>query len=548
MLSAAIAAALSSSATAQQLGTSNVSLLLKNGDVLGTGETVTGILSPSIAPSGKWSTLCVLDGTARRGLVIDGNLALAVGDTTPDGATVQQLYSTRISPDGVVALLYSVENPANPSDPLDRLRIGPTDVLLEGDAFNYSPLGISGDIDGFYGFDYDAPHVAVGMFVRPAGGGIFRAFVSGILSGTTFIPNGGIVGGTVLPDSQSGIPYYSPTSDCQVRPMGGACHTFNLFDNGTFLYGLRSLGNLIAEHGQPGPSPNSVWNFDDRPRIRTNGSGKNLYSGRITLSNGQDRGSVYVDGVPVAIEGGGLPGVLGGTVGQFQTASIALDENGTPFFSVPLTTSGSEVLMAGLEIVLRAGSAAFATRVNGLQVTSLFTSLQDQTFDITPDGRTVIAKVQLETGATAIVLAERDLADPTTCTTEPNSTGLPGAIAAEGSRFLSLNDLRVVATQLPPSSFGYLGISRSSTFLAMPGGSSGNLCIGPTVGRYVNQVQSSGASGKITTNVNLLAIPQPNGFVASLPGDTWYCQLWHRDSVMGSATSNFTDSLSVTIQ
>jgi hypothetical protein len=41
-------------------------------------------------------------------------------------------------------------------------------------------------------------------------------------------------------------------------------------------------------------------------------------------------------------------------------------------------------------------------------------------------------------------------------------------------------------------------------------------------------------------------VPQPNGFMTFLPGETWNFQAWHRDTVGGQSTSNFTDAVSVT--
>ena len=82
------------------------------------------------------------------------------------------------------------------------------------------------------------------------------------------------------------------------------------------------------------------------------------------------------------------------------------------------------------------------------------------------------------------------------------------------------------------------------------GGSQGNLCLGGNIGRFVGpgQVMDSGASGSFAMTVNLNAMPAPtlSGTVAVQPGDTWNFQAWHRDSVGGMATSNFTDAVSVT--
>ena len=44
-----------------------------------------------------------------------------------------------------------------------------------------------------------------------------------------------------------------------------------------------------------------------------------------------------------------------------------------------------------------------------------------------------------------------------------------------------------------------------------------------------------------------MALPHPvSGTVGTMVGDTWNFQVWYRDAVGGSATSNFTDAVSVT--
>ncbi|MEM1450833.1 MAG: hypothetical protein AAF957_18875 [Planctomycetota bacterium] len=545
---AAALLALAPTAHAQVTDT-DVRVLMKAGDTLPSGETLSNIFEASIASSGRWAAVVTVDdGSLRRGLVIDGNLALVVGGSAQGGATVQQIRDVRVSRDGVVAVLYEIENPGNPGNPLDRLQIGTQVVLQEGDAFDGGPTGVDGTLAGIFGFDHDVNQVAVGAFVEEATGGFTNLFFGATRTGGNLSIYGGIVQGEVLPDSVSGLPYVSPSDDCQTFPGGGACHAFNLASGGGGMpvRGLRSLGNLIAEDGQAGPAPNSVWNLEAHGRIRTNDSGDDVYTGQLTLSNGIDRGVVYQEGTPLAIEGGGLNGVLGGQVGEFQTASIAVADDGTPFFAVPMSVGSFQVLMAGSEIVLRSG--LLGTQVDGTRIASLYASVEAQTFDITPDGMTVLQIAELATGEKALLLAERQVGDPVTCMAEPNSTGVPGGIDAVGSRFLAINDLSVVATDLPLNAFGYLAVSESTSFVANPGGSSGNLCIGPTVGRYVGQVQSSGLAGEITTTIDLLAIPSPTGFVTSAPGDTWYFQAWHRDAGPMGVTSNFTETVSVTVQ
>ena len=73
------------------------------------------------------------------------------------------------------------------------------------------------------------------------------------------------------------------------------------------------------------------------------------------------------------------------------------------------------------------------------------------------------------------------------------------------------------------------------------------LCLGGAIGRFLQQVQNSGATGTITIPVNLMMLPQPNGTVAVVAGQTWNFQAWYRDANPG-LTSNFTTAVSVLFQ
>lgn len=128
----------------------------------------------------------------------------------------------------------------------------------------------------------------------------------------------------------------------------------------------------------------------------------------------------------------------------------------------------------------------------------------------------------------------------------PNTTGLPSEILATGS-FMA-NDVMLRATQLPPFTFGFFITSMTESFVMNPNGSQGNLCLGGDIGRFVGpgEIQSSGANGTISIDVDLNELPQPTGTVVVTAGETWSFQLWHRDIVSGIGTSNFTDGLRIT--
>lgn len=131
-----------------------------------------------------------------------------------------------------------------------------------------------------------------------------------------------------------------------------------------------------------------------------------------------------------------------------------------------------------------------------------------------------------------------------------NSAGTSGAMLASGSLTASTNALTIAASDLPVNSFAFFLTSQTQGNVANPGGSQGNLCLGGAIGRYVGpgQIVNSGAAGEVSLALDLTQVPQPTGFASAQPGETWNFQAWYRDAVGGTATSNFTDGISLTFQ
>ena len=126
-----------------------------------------------------------------------------------------------------------------------------------------------------------------------------------------------------------------------------------------------------------------------------------------------------------------------------------------------------------------------------------------------------------------------------------NSTGAAGALLVTGSEQVADQDLTLTAIHLPTSQFGYFLTSLTQAFVQNPGGSQGNLCLGGTIGRFAQQVQSSGAAGSMAIAVDVTNLPA--GLGAIQPGETWNFQCWFRDANPG-ATSNFTQGVAVDFQ
>jgi hypothetical protein len=128
----------------------------------------------------------------------------------------------------------------------------------------------------------------------------------------------------------------------------------------------------------------------------------------------------------------------------------------------------------------------------------------------------------------------------------PNSLGNrnSGWLRVLGNQLINTPHL-AQATDLPPNSFGYLLSSLSAGNSNLPGGSQGRLLLGGSIGRHVNDIQVSDAQGRINVVINPASIPQPNGSVSAVAGQYWRFQIWHRDSVGGQPTSNFTNGCRV---
>ncbi|MEM6570211.1 MAG: hypothetical protein AAF957_17505 [Planctomycetota bacterium] len=126
------------------------------------------------------------------------------------------------------------------------------------------------------------------------------------------------------------------------------------------------------------------------------------------------------------------------------------------------------------------------------------------------------------------------------CTTNPNSTGQAARIDISGSTRISNNDLLLLTSGMPNSSFGYyfFGDQQTQTPLS---GSMGILCATGTGVFRLPPVQSDSLFGQAFYAVDYT--DGSTGAVNITAGSTWNFQMWFRDSVGGAATSNTTDAL-----
>lgn len=128
----------------------------------------------------------------------------------------------------------------------------------------------------------------------------------------------------------------------------------------------------------------------------------------------------------------------------------------------------------------------------------------------------------------------------------PNSTGVPASLHATGSDAVNDQNLQLATIDLPQQQFGYYLCSQTTDFVPNPGGSTGILCLGGQIGRFITQVSNSGTAGHMAIGVDLTQLPIGGG-TSVQPGDSWTFQLWYRDA-LPTPTSNFSDVITIAFQ
>ncbi|MCA9001984.1 MAG: endonuclease [Planctomycetes bacterium] len=129
-----------------------------------------------------------------------------------------------------------------------------------------------------------------------------------------------------------------------------------------------------------------------------------------------------------------------------------------------------------------------------------------------------------------------------------NSSGNPAVISASGSINVADNDLTLFASQMPTNNIGYFLCGTAVTWIPMPAGSQGILCVGGQLGRFNSptEVRWTGALGFFQVPIDLTQMPT-NPVQPVLAGQSWNFQAWFRDQ-NPTSTSNFTDAIAFTFQ
>ena len=133
------------------------------------------------------------------------------------------------------------------------------------------------------------------------------------------------------------------------------------------------------------------------------------------------------------------------------------------------------------------------------------------------------------------------------CLGNPTSTGSGALLTATGSVIATDNDLTLTVDGLPANVNGLFFQSPTGVKVYNPAGSEGHLCIASfEIGRFP-EVNFSGASGSVSTSVDLVSVPGAAGPISVLAGNTHQFQYWTRDiGTGGAAISNFSSAVSIT--
>jgi len=142
----------------------------------------------------------------------------------------------------------------------------------------------------------------------------------------------------------------------------------------------------------------------------------------------------------------------------------------------------------------------------------------------------------------------REIGDRSCAPATENSAGLAGQIRLEGSDSVQTNDLTLVARRLPVGAAVLPIFGDQAAQLPGAGGSQGTLCVGGSVGRFVDDVGFTGSDGAYSFAVDLTNLPAPTGATSAVAGDRFQFQCWYRDQLGGGQTSNYTDAVALTVQ
>lgn len=234
---------------------------------------------------------------------------------------------------------------------------------------------------------------------------------------------------------------------------------------------------------------------------------------------------------------------------QFTASAVAVDPVTGDFSAMAVTTAlgGTatvDPLVGTPSVIDLTGNTSAPQPLSGsitvVGGVTTITATIASTFAFTDPGSGATASVTLN----GVLVAGAAAPAPSQyCMATANSTGTPGSLVPGGSSSLTAADLVLDASDLPPNQFCLFILADAQDFDPGFAGSQGNLCIGGNLYRLNQFLQDSGGGGVATLPVPYGQLP-PGASIDA--GETWYFQMWHRDVVGGSQTSNTTNGVQVT--
>ena len=312
-----------------------------------------------------------------------------------------------------------------------------------------------------------------------------------------------------------------------------------------------------------------AWEFDDAPtpgafpynhmssaEVDINDTGSWVASWDDDNPSTADDGFILVNGSIFVQEG--QVGPIGGFLLEgvnFNNGGVQISDAGDIFWTAEWNdpdTTKDKGLFRNLEVLVQEG----VTMISGLAVIDIRTGQSGEEMGVSDNGRYIIKEIHLDGGIEGAFMIELPLGDsycfgdgsanPCPCGNVgatgagcANRTGLGGILPASGSSSVSLDDLVLSGTQLPP---GVPSLFFQGTIQVNGGAGAlfgdGLLCAGGSIDRM--QIVTVDGSGNAATT-----IPIASTFGA-VPSTTNTMQLWYRNPTGPCAgLFNTTNALSI---
>ncbi|MEM1452895.1 MAG: hypothetical protein AAF726_11070 [Planctomycetota bacterium] len=504
--------------------------LLRPGDVLPNGLVFERPVDMGVSDLGVWSAL-VEDPSGMRCVVRNGGVILSEGDVLATGATLTELIDIDVSPAGVLAIAIEFDQGGT---------IGAS-VLVEGLPLVNLGANVAGpgvpagaELQTINEVAIAQPHVLVrGRIEWPTGSSaalVRFTFGQGNTAGDVLVLEGETtpVLGTYgsLPNGRSAI---------DVLPDGRALTPITIRNPGDTRDGFWFDGDVVQFDGGALPVGVGIWASSPNADAFVGQGGEVVLSGHRTTATGAPLPrAVYVDGDLYLEEGD----ILGARPFQPAGTAFTIDRTGRPVWAHD----------GGLAAGVYVDQEPVFTAIDGLVDGSGVQFVRTLGFTASASGRFVLfgGDETLATPETLLCIVETDLGVPfNACPAVPNSTGSVGTLTATGSSWVGAGPVSLVTSDLPPNSLALMLCSRTPAIIPNPGNSAGTLCLGGSIGRFFGQIGLTSATGAFEVTADPQALPLPTGFVTANAGELWGFQGWHRDSLMGSVTTNFTGTVAV---